>query len=165
MARIPLTGGFTLIPEGTHIFRIYKVDYDANFGKLVVHLVNADGITHMERFGLMKQDGTMNEGACNAFSFFAKNALNNFAVSEIDHNDLVDCYIKADIAHTTSPSTKEEGKTVTFANSSNYAPASGFERTACEKARTLGKVTATPTNATATPAPQSSNVDLASLLG
>lgn len=158
MARIPLTGGFTLIPEGTHIFRIYKVDYDANFGKLNVHLVNADGITHMERFGLMRQDGTMNEGACNAFSFFAKNALNDFTIAEIDHNDLVDHYIKADITHTTSESTKEEGKTVTFANSSNYAPASGFDRTACEKALTLGK---TPTTA---PAPQTSGVDLASLL-
>ena len=161
MARIPLTGGFTLIPEGTHILRIYKVDYDANFGKLVIHLVNADGITHMERFGLMRENGTMNDGACNKFSFFAKNALNDFTIAEIDHNDLVDHYIKVDITHTTSESTKEEGKTVTFANSSNYAPASGFDRTACERALTLGKTTAIPTTA---PAPQTSGVDLASLL-
>lgn len=157
MARIPLTSSFTLIPEGTHIFRIYNVDYDANFSKLVVHLVNAQGVTHMERFGLMKVDGTMNEGACNAFSFFAKNALNNFALSEIDHDELVNHYIKADVTHTQSESTKEAGKMVTFVNCGNYAPATGFDTEACEKALTLGKPVTTP-------APTKSNVDLASLL-
>ena len=28
MARIPMTSGFTLIPEGTYVFRIYDVSYD-----------------------------------------------------------------------------------------------------------------------------------------
>ena len=29
MARIPMTSGFTLIPEGTYVFRIYDVSYSA----------------------------------------------------------------------------------------------------------------------------------------
>ena len=32
MARIPMTSGFTLIPEGTYVFRIYDVCYDDEFG-------------------------------------------------------------------------------------------------------------------------------------
>ena len=28
MARIPMTSGFVLIPEGTYVFRIYDVSYD-----------------------------------------------------------------------------------------------------------------------------------------
>ena len=168
MARIPLTGGFTLIPEGTHIFRIYKVDYDANFGKLVVHLVNADGITHMERFGLMKKDGTMNEGACNAFSFFAKTTLNNFELEEIDHTDLVNHYIKADVAHEQTPSKKDEGKMVTYAKLSNFAVADGFDTTPVEKALTLGTTPKEASTPAPTPAPapaENKGVDLASLLG
>ena len=163
MARITLTGGFTLIPEGTHTFRIYNVEYDANFGKLVVHLVNAQGITHSERFSLMRPDGTMNEGACNAFSFFAKNALNNFTVAEIDHAELVDHYIKGVITHSQSESTKEAGKMLTFANLSNTSPADGFDTEPCEKALTLGKSATTPTP---TPTPTTTgNLDIKSILG
>ena len=33
MANIQLSGGFTVCPEGRHIFRIYKVDYNKEFGK------------------------------------------------------------------------------------------------------------------------------------
>lgn len=159
MARITLTSGFTLIPEGTHVFRIYNVDYDATFGKLAVSLVNAQGITHVERFSFIKNDGSMNEGACNSFSFFAKTALNNFTVSEIDHNDLVNHYIKATVTHTKTESNKEAGKILTFANCSNYEIATGFETEACEKALNLGKPATTSAPAANT------GVNLKSLLG
>ena len=63
MATIQMTGGtFTVCPEGRHIFRIYKVDFNPDFGKVVVYMVNAQGITHRENFGLMRADGSMNEG-------------------------------------------------------------------------------------------------------
>jgi hypothetical protein len=166
MATIPMTGGFTLVPEGTHVFRIYKVDYDQTFGKLVVHLVTAKGITHRENFGLMRKDGSMNEGACNAFSYFAKTALNDFTLAEIDHSDLVGHYIKADVVHTQSESTKEAGKMLTFANTENYSVVDGFEETPTEKALTLGTTPAQPTQAQPTPTAQpTGSVDLKSLLG
>ena len=41
MARIPMTSGFALIPEGTYVFRIYDAKYDEEFGKIEVKLVNA----------------------------------------------------------------------------------------------------------------------------
>ena len=160
MATIPMTSGFALVPEGTHVFRIYNVDYDQTFGKLVVHMVTAQGITHRERFGLMKQDGTMNDGACNAFSFFAKTALNDFGLAEIDHADLINHYIKADVSYTEVPSTKEEGKMVKFPKLSNFSTATAFDTTPTPKALTLGTTDATPT-----PTPASTGVDLASLLG
>jgi hypothetical protein len=48
MATITMRSGFTLVPEGTHIFRIYKVDYNEEFGRLIAHMVNAQGITYQE---------------------------------------------------------------------------------------------------------------------
>lgn len=161
MATITMTGGFAIVPEGTHVFRIYNVEYDQTFGKLVVHMVNAQGITHKERFGLMKNDGNMNEGACNAFSFFAKTALDNFGLEEIDHTDLINHYIKANVVHTKVESTQEKGKILTFPKLESYSVAKEFDTTPVAKALTLG-TTPAPT----TPAPaENKNVDLASLLG
>ena len=62
MATIQMTNNnFTVCPEGRHVFRIYKVDFNPDFGKVVVYMVNAQGITHRENFGLMRADGSMNE--------------------------------------------------------------------------------------------------------
>ena len=145
MANITLTNSFTVCPEGRHIFRIYKVDYNQDFGKLAIHMVNAQGVTHIERFSLMNNNGEMNDKACNAFSFFAKTAMNNFSLESIDHQDLVDHYIGCEIVHTVVPSTKEPNKTVTFANTSEKWVADGFDTEPVEKALTLGKVAPTPT--------------------
>lgn len=158
MAIIPMTSGFTICPEGKHVFRIYQVDYNPDFGKLVVHMVNAQGIKHSERFSLMNQSGEMNEQACNAFSFFAKTALNNFSIAEIDHNDLVDHYIGGNIAHSVLPSTKDPNKTITFANMTEKWVADGFDTTPVEKALTLGKTDEQPVQ------PVQGDVDLNSLL-
>ena len=81
MARIPMTSGFTLCPEGVHVFRIYDVMYDEKWGKLEVKMVNAQGITHTERFSLKDQNDEPNEGALNAFSYFAKTALQNLILA------------------------------------------------------------------------------------
>lgn len=167
MAIISMTSGFTLCPEGEHIFRIYKVDYDEEFGKLVVHLVNAQGITHQERFTLMGGNGQINEGACTAFSFFAKTALNDFSLEAVDPQMLVDHYIKAEVTHTKLPSNKDPNKTITFANLGDKWTAEGFDTTPVSKALTLGKETATPTavpTAQPTPAPATTGLDLNALL-
>lgn len=166
MAQIKMTSGFTVCPEGVHIFRIYKVEYDQDFGKLTVHLVNAQGITHSERFSLISASGTPNEKAYNAFSFFAKTALNDYSLDVIDHTDLVGHYIKAEVVHTIVPSTREQGKTMTFANLSNKWVAGGFDTTPVAKALTLGTETEQPKAQTveSKPAP-ATGLDLNSLLG
>ena len=35
MARIPMTSGFVIIPEGEYVFRIYDATYDEDFGCLL----------------------------------------------------------------------------------------------------------------------------------
>lgn len=166
MAQIKMTSGFTVCPEGVHIFRIYKVDYDQEFGKLTIHLVNANGITHAERFSLIGNNGDVNEKACNAFSYFAKTALNDFSLEAIDHTDLVGHYIKAEVVHTVTPSTKDPNKTMTFANLSNKWAADGFDTTPVARALTLGTSEEQPKVVDATPKSNTTKgLDLDSLLG
>ena len=84
MARIPMTSGFVVIPEGEYVFRIYDATYDEEFGRIVVKLVTASGLTHQERFSIKNSDDEYNEKALNAFSYFAKTALNDFSREDID---------------------------------------------------------------------------------
>ena len=169
MATIQMTNNtFTVCPEGRHIFRIHKVDYNEEFGKLVIHLVNAQGITHKENFSLFKADGSMNEGACNAFSFFARTALNDFSREAIDHTELVNHYIGAEVKHTTQPNKNDPTKTVTFANLVGEKwVANGFDTTPCAKALKLGTETKLPIAPAPAVAetPTTKGLDLNSLLG
>lgn len=149
---------FAPIPEGIHIFRIYDVEYDETFGRVQIHLVNAKGRVHTERFTIMREDGSMIDGACNALSYFAKTALNNHDLTEIDHSELINHYIKAKVEHTVQPNRNDPSKTVTFIKLTDKWSADGFDTEPCEKALTLGNDA---------PAPQTdlnTGVDLNSLL-
>lgn len=129
MAKIQLSeGGFSLIAEGTHTFKVTKVDdskYE-DFGKLEVTLQTASGATHIERFGLTKQTGEVNEGALKAWSYFARTCLNNYEADEIDTQDIVGCYITATVKHEEFESNKEKGKMLKSARLNDYAVAVGF---------------------------------------
>ena len=129
MAKIRLSsGGFTLIPEGTTTFKIVGVEYKEDFGKMDVSMQTKDGKKHTERFTLLTQKGEVNEGALRAFSYFAKTALNNFSLDEIDEDDLVGCYITATVKHETFVRTKGEraGEEGTNVKLNDYAVAVGF---------------------------------------
>lgn len=176
MARIPMTSGFTLIPEGTYVFRIYDAKYDEEFGKIEVKLVNAAGMTHTERFSIKDKNDEMNEKALNAFSYFAKTAMGDFSLEDIDPEELIDHFICAEVVHTKLPSNKDPNKTVTFANLGDKSPAEYFDTEPVARAFTLGKEGASPAPkaATAAPAPATAPVaqptaakglDLDALLG
>ena len=130
MAKIKLTsgGGFSLIPEGTTTFKIVSVEYKEDFGKMTVELQTKTGAKHTERFSLLKNDGEVNEGALKAFSYFAKTALNNYNLDEIDEEDLVGCYITATVRHEDYDYVNKEGerKTGKSAKLGDYAVAVGF---------------------------------------
>lgn len=165
MPRIPMTNGFTLIPEGKHVFRIYDATYDEEFGRIVIKLVNASGITHQERFSIKNSDDEYNEKALNAFSYFAKTALNDFAREDIEIEELINCYICAEVVHTSQPNKNDPSKTVTFANLGDKSPASGFDSQPTARALSLGRDgVAAPAPAPQAPVP-TTGLDLDSLLG
>lgn len=127
MAKIKLSeGGFTLIPEGTTTFKITGVEYKEDFGKMKVELQTKGGQKHYENFSLLTNKGEVNEGALKAFSYFAKTALNNFSLDEIDETDLIGCYITATVKHEEFESNREPGKMLKSARLSDYAVAVGF---------------------------------------
>ena len=132
MSKVKLTSGFTLIPEGTDVFKVVDVEYNEKFGKIKVTLRNADGLQQKEQYSIANpKTGEINEGAMNAFSYFAKNALNDMSADEIDPEDLVGYYVQADVQHDLVEGTDANtGKSVirTFAHLRNYSPADGFDR-------------------------------------
>lgn len=141
MARIGLTEGFTVIPKGTHVFKITAVKYKEDFGKMEVTMQTASGAKHIERFSLMGKDGEVNEGAMNAFSFFAKTALNDFNVQEIDEQDLVGHFMRCEVDHEKVESNKTPGKYVTFVRLTEKLPADGFDEETSKKAEPSTSVT------------------------
>ena len=167
MSKFNLTSGFSVVPEGKHIFKITGVNYDENFGVMEINMTIANGIRHRERFTLLDSDNQPREKAMNAFSYFAKTALNNFGLEEIDHTDLIGHYILGQIVHTVLPNRNKPGQTVTFANMGDKAPGDGFDH---EPVPSVAKMI----NAGAAPAPApakaaygvaAANVDLDALLG
>ena len=142
-----MTGGFQTIPEGVHVLKIIDAQYDEDFGKAIFTLANSKGATCREQFSLLKPDNTPNEKALNAFSFFAKTAMNNFDMEDVDPVELVGHYIRAEVIHNKVPSTTEPGKMKTFVNLGEKAPADGFE------------------DATTATATKPAGLDLAALLG
>ena len=134
MARIPMTGGFQIMPEGEQVLKVTKAEYDEDFGKLIFTLENVKGQTCQERFSLLNVDGTPNEKAMGAFSFFAKNVMNDFDMEDVDPVELVGHFIKAEVIHSKVPSRNDPNKTVTFVNLGSKSPASGFEGAPAPKA-------------------------------
>ena len=167
MARIAMTNGFSLVSEGTHVFRIYNVTYDEEFGKLTVFMVNAQGITHKENFSLKDKNDQPNEKAYNAFSYFAKTALNDYSVEDIDHTDLINHFIRAEVIHTKTPSNKDPNKMMTFANLGDKSPADYFDTEPVPVALTIGPDGPGKTSAAPSPAVQkkSGGLNLDDLLG
>lgn len=175
MARIPMTSGFALIPEGTYVFRIYDATYDEEFGKIEIKLVNAAGMTQTEWFSIKDKNDELNEKALNAFSYFAKTAMGDYSLEDVDPVELIDHFICAEVVHTKLPSNKDPNKTVTFANLGDKSPADYFDTEPVARALSLSrgddKKTATPPpapkQATAAPtaAQPSKGLDLDALLG
>lgn len=128
MAKIGLSSGFSLIPEGTHVFQITAVNYKEAFGKLEINMQTQDGLKHIERYSLLKANGATNEGALNAFSYFAKTALQDDDRSEVDPEELVGRFIECDVEHeVVQKKDGKEGETSTFARLREKRASDGWE--------------------------------------
>ena len=136
MAKIGLTEGFTLIPEGTHVFKITEVNYKEDFGKMEVVMQTAKGQKHIERFSLLNKDGEPNQGGLNAFSYFAKTALDDFTVKDIDDQELVGHYIRCEVEHEEVESNKTPGKMLKFVRLEDNADSSDRSKVStCSKGK------------------------------
>ena len=131
MAKIKLAEGFTLIPEGTHVFKVVATEYKSDFDKVSVTLETANGLRHTETYNLST------DGGIKAFSYFAKCALNDFTASEIDPSELIGHYIEADVTHDEVPKRDDPSKTSTFARLNNKRSAVGFTETPTARPTTL----------------------------
>lgn len=172
MARIPMTSGFVVIPEGEYVFRIYDATYDEDFGRIEIKLVTAQGATHTERFSIKDSNDEYNEKALNAFSYFAKTAMNDYALEDVDPEELIDHYIRAEVVHTVQPNRNNPEKNITFANLGDKSPADGFDTEPVSRAMTIGRgdgkaapKAAAPKQAQTSSAAPAKGLDLDALLG
>ena len=157
MARIPVRSGFTIMPEGWYVFRIYDVQYDEKYGKLEVHLVNAKGQTMIERFSLIGNDGQWNEGALNAFGYFCHVAIADFSREDIDPEELINHYIRAEVVH--NEAINKKGKMSTFANLGDKESADGFDEEPTEAALSMGRKNKPAANTSSAGRVSSSDLD------
>lgn len=132
MARINLSKstGFTLIPEGFHVFKVVEVDqskYD-DYGKIEIKLETANGLKHFERFSLKDNKGEINEKALNAFSYFARTVMNDYKTDDIDPDELIGHFVRAEVKHVESTTINERtGKPYVNVNLGDKEPALGFD--------------------------------------
>ena len=127
MGMIKLTDGYSIVPEGTYVFQIVEVKNNDDFGKLEITLKTQDGYKHTERFSLLKNNGEMNEGACNAFSYFAKTAMNDFTLKEINPEELIGHFIECDVEHEEVPSNRKPGQINTYSRLTNKRVSDGWD--------------------------------------
>lgn len=120
-------GDFRPIDEGVHVFKVVDAEYDKDFGIIDLHMVTKEGKKHKETFKLLSSDGSINEGALNAFSYTARVLLDDFSIEVINHEDLIGRYIKCEVTHNKVPSTKVPGEFITFVNLNKKYVAKGFE--------------------------------------
>lgn len=164
MARIGLTSGFSLIPEGTHVFQIIGVNYKEAFGKLEITMRTQSGQKHTERYSLLKSDGSPNDGALGAFSYMAKTALKDYERADVDPEELVGCYLECDVEHEVLPKRDgKEGETVTFVRLADKRTSDGWAASSApQAAATQAAPVAQAEKAQTTP---TGGFDLTTLLG
>lgn len=163
MSKITLTGTtFALVPEGVHVFQITKVSYKEEYGKMEITMKTKNGYQHIERYSLLKGNGEVNEPALNAYSYLAKTALQDFNLVEIDTEDIVGKFIKAEVVHERVPSTSDPSKEMVFCRLASKTMSDGYED-APETVKISSEKT-TPAETPAKPAPKP-KLDLDAILG
>ena len=150
MSTFKLTGGYQPLPEGDYIFKVTAAEFKNDFGKLIITMQTETGKKHTETFMLIDKNGQQNEGAFNAFSYFARNVMGDMTLEEVDEQDLVGHYVSATVKHETY--TKRDGTEGVAERLSDYSPADGFEPRVDAPKRS-------------TPPPNEEDDELADLLG
>ena len=159
MARITLSRGYTVVPEGKDVlFTITNVKYDTDFGKLEVTCKTNNDETHTERYGFIKSNGETNDKALFAFSCFARAVLDDPDLEDVDEQELLNKKFYADVTHDEVARQDGNGTNI-YSRLNNVKP---YLITARPKAQPYQ-----PSQAPQQPQskPSSHNIDLDALLG
>ncbi len=154
MSRVPLMGGFSLMDEGVHVLKITSATYNEEFGKIKLTLENAQGKKHFENFTLIGKGGEINESAAGAFSAFAKTAMNDQTLEDVDVEELKGFYIKGELEY--REYTGNDGKTkktTTKAQGTWWEEVTPDEIAQFEAIRSASANTAKTSSPAPTPAP------------
>lgn len=122
MAKISLTSSFAPLAEGIHTMTIESVEYNEAFGSLKIFMAAENGKKHMEKYSLLNKSGEVNNGAMNAFSFFARSVMGDNTLAEIDPEQLAGLSFTANVTHTTTQSTQDPNKTFTNVKFNDIVP-------------------------------------------
>lgn len=89
--------------------------------------------------------------------------MQDFELTEIDHEDLVGHFIECDIEHDVQPNKNKPDKTITFARLADKRPSDGWDEQAAPSPTQAPKTA--PASAQAATAAPKSKSDLMALLG
>lgn len=84
---------YRTVPEGKNVFLIESVEYNADFGRLIIQLKTADNIGLRQSFDLNNDIGR------NVFSSFARAAFKDRDLEEVDADALKGRYIAFDVEY------------------------------------------------------------------
>lgn len=111
------------IKPGTYVFRIYGIETDEKNGKIVIHMVNREGKTHIEFISYLSKDRSQyNDIGLDRFGNIASAALNTSAEGSIEPSVIVGKYIEADLQKG-----KPSANGKIYNNIKNIVPAEHFE--------------------------------------
>lgn len=98
------------------LLQITKANYDQEFGKVELEFKNERGEIINENYNLMANDGSINEPALKAFSYFTRVAMGDWGVQEVEEEELIGKWLRADIKMTKGSKPDKEGNAIYFAN-------------------------------------------------
>ena len=113
------------LEEGVHNFKIVAVDFKEDFMKLSITLRTKYGAETYVNFNFLGNDGKPNEVANRIFSFFARTALHDKDVKQVDPETLVGRYVQATASKRTY--TNKDGEEKTAFDIKNFKEINGFD--------------------------------------
>lgn len=137
MAKINLAesnGAFINQPGKNVLLVITKAKYDQEYGKVEIVLENEKGEIVNNNYGLLDNDGSINEGALKAFSYFARVAVGDWGRDDIEDEEMIGCFVRCDIEMKEGTKEGKDGKKMEFANIvKSYMTDDRFDRVKKEK--------------------------------
>lgn len=109
---------FEPIPEGEHIFLIEGVEYNSEFKSATVTLVTQNNQKLFQHYQLNIT------GACNAFSWLIKKAMDDNNIKSIDPEQIIGKYIRAEVVH--NKALNRDGEEKIYCGIKKISSANGF---------------------------------------